>query len=93
MRFSLACSLGCNVAVQALELAAKIQRCIDIRNMLLETRRRHKEEQELLQRMQLEQKLKLMQQQVSGGIECWVAAFASLGCEMCARDGGCIVPP
>lgn len=50
--------------VTQLELAAKIQRCIDTRNVLLETRRRHKEEQELLQRMQLEQKLKLMQQQV-----------------------------
>jgi hypothetical protein len=52
---------------------------MDIRNMLLDTRRRHKEEQELLQRMQLEQKLKLMQQQVSGGLVCWAAAFASLG--------------
>ncbi|KNC72313.1 hypothetical protein SARC_15135, partial [Sphaeroforma arctica JP610] len=46
-----------------LEIRAKVQRCIDTRNKLIETRRKHREEQELLQRMQLEQKLKLMQQQ------------------------------
>ena len=53
--------------VQYLEMAAKIQRCVDTRNILIETKRRHKEEQDLLQRMQLEQKLKLMQQQVRDG--------------------------
>eukprot|EP00123_Amoebidium_parasiticum_P015244 comp22852_c0_seq1/m.36033 comp22852_c0_seq1/g.36033 ORF comp22852_c0_seq1/g.36033 comp22852_c0_seq1/m.36033 type:complete len:592 (-) comp22852_c0_seq1:296-2071(-) len=49
--------------LQYLEMDAKIQRIIDTRAALIETRRKHREEQELLQRMQLEQKLKLMQQQ------------------------------
>eukprot|EP01134_Creolimax_fragrantissima_P003548 CFRG3548T1 len=46
-----------------LEVRARVQRIIDTRNKLIETRRKHREEQELLERMQLEQKLKLMQQQ------------------------------
>ncbi|XP_063930296.1 hepatocyte growth factor-regulated tyrosine kinase substrate-like [Zophobas morio] len=49
--------------LKLLEVSQKIETIVKVRKSILELKRQQKEEQELLQRIQLEQKLRLIQQQ------------------------------